>query len=116
MTSKSTQYYEKFDRNYFKNPKKLYFMHKKIFNHDSCKKNKIIVSKKNLHEKKKHLWYYFTKSQKNQRNVKGYISFFYVIFLHKINVIIFCRIHCNLEINDEIKMMTVLHALFVTLK
>ena len=43
-------------------------------------KYKIIVSKKNLHEKKKHLWYYFTKSQKNQRNVKGYISFFYVIF------------------------------------
>ena len=80
MTSKSTQYYVKFDRNYSKNPKKLYFMHKKIFNHDSCKKNKIIVSKKNLHEKKKHLWYYFTKSQKNQRNVKGYISFFYVIF------------------------------------
>ena len=27
-------------------------MHKKIFNNDSCKKNKIIVSKKNLHEKK----------------------------------------------------------------
>ena len=27
-------------------------MHKKIFNHDSCKKNKIIVSKKNLHEKR----------------------------------------------------------------
>ena len=41
------------------------------------------------------------------------MSFF---FLHKINVIIFCRIHCNLEIHDEIKMMTVLHALFVTLK
>lgn len=37
-------------------------------------------------------------------------------FLHKINVIIFCRIHCNLEIHNEIKMMTALHALLVTLK
>ena len=93
-------------------------MHKKIFNHDSCKKNKIIVSKKNLHEKRNICDIILRNhKKKNQRNVKRYISFFYVIFfLHNINVIIFCRIHCNLEIHDEIKMMTVLHALFVTLK
>ena len=82
MTSKSTQYYVKFDRNYFKNPKKWYFMHKKIFNHDSCKKNKIIVSKKNLHEKRNICDIILRDHKKNQRNVKRYISFFYVIFFY----------------------------------
>ena len=79
-------------------------MHKKIFNHNSCKKNKTIVSKKNLQEKKKHLWHYFTKSQKNQEKCQTIHLVLLSHFLfHKINVIIFYRIHCNFEIYDEIK-------------
>lgn len=92
-------------------------MHKKIFNHDSCKKNKIIVSKKNLHEKRNIcdiiLRNHKKKSEKCQTIHLVLLCHF---FLHKINVIIFCRIHCNLEIHNEIKMMTALHALLVTLK
>lgn len=91
-------------------------MHKKIFNHDSCKKNKIIVSKK-IFTKKRNICDIILRNHRETREMskdtsRSSMSF----FLHKINVIIFCRIHCNLEINDEIKMMTVLHALFVTLK
>ena len=57
-------------------------MHKKIFNHDSCKKNKTIVSKKNLHEKRNICDIILRNHKKNQRNVKRYISFFYVIFFY----------------------------------
>lgn len=92
-------------------------MHKKIFNHDSCKKNKIIVSKKNLHDKRNICDIILRNHKKKTREMsndtsRSSMSF----FLHKINVIIFCRIHCNLEIHNEIKMMTALHALLVTLK
>ena len=57
-------------------------MHKKIFNHDSCKKNKIIVSKKIFTKKETSVILFYEITKKNQRNVKRYISFFYVIFFY----------------------------------
>lgn len=91
-------------------------MHKKIFNHDSFKKNRIIVSKKNLHEKRNICDIILRNHKKTREMSKDKSRSSMSFFLHKINVIIFCRIHCNLEIHNEIKMMTALHALLVTLK
>ena len=56
-------------------------MHKKIFNHDSCKKNKIIVSKKNLHEKK-HICDIILRNHKKTREMskdtsRSSMSFFF---------------------------------------
>ena len=81
------------------------------------KKNKIIVSKKNLYEKRNICDIILRNHKKKPEKCQTiHLVLLCHVFLHKINVIMFCRIHCYLEIHDEIKMMAVLHAFFVTLK